>query len=71
MIGVPHEKWGESLKAFIVTGGAVLDAEAVAAFCEPLIARMKIPQDVETIDVIPRNAGGKVLKTELRARAAS
>ncbi len=71
VIGVPHEKWGESLKAFIVTGGAVLDAEAVAAFCEPLIARMKIPRDVETINAIPRNAGGKVLKTALRAREAS
>ena len=70
IIGVPDEKWGEVLKAFVVLrGGADLSAEALLAFLEPRIARMKLPKHVEFIAQIPRNANGKVLKTALRARA--
>jgi acyl-CoA synthetase (AMP-forming)/AMP-acid ligase II len=69
VIGVPHEKWGESLKAFVVLrGGGALDEDAVAEFCEGRISGMKIPRAVEVIDAIPRNPTGKVLKTELRRR---
>jgi len=70
VIGVPDEKWGERLKAFVVrTPGAALDADGVEAFCEGRISRMKVPRDVEFTDAIPRNAGGKVLKTALRERS--
>jgi long-chain acyl-CoA synthetase len=68
VIGVPDEKWGESLKAFVVSGGATLDAEQLIGFCEAKISRMKTPRVFEVIDAIPRNATGKVLKTELRKR---
>ncbi len=69
VIGVPHEKWGESLKAFIVTqDDQRLDADEIANFCSQSISRMKIPRSVEQLEVIPRNASGKVLKTDLRAR---
>lgn len=69
VIGVPDEKWGESLKAFVVLrGGASVDAEGIAEFCDGRISRMKIPGTVEVIDAIPRNATGKVLKTDLRQR---
>ncbi len=67
VIGVPDEKWGESLKAFIVSDSAP-DAEQLIAFCEAKISRMKTPRVFELLDVIPRNATGKVLKTELRKR---
>ena len=70
VIGVPDEKWGESLKAYVVTkSGASANKEALMEFCESKIARMKIPRIIDFIDVIPRNATGKVLKTELRKRA--
>ena len=65
VIGVPDEKWGERLKAFLVTG-AEIDAEAIAEWCDGKISAMKIPKDVAIIDVLPRNASGKVLKTDLR-----
>jgi len=71
VIGVPDEKWGESLKAFVVMksgAGATIDRVAVEEFCDGRISRMKIPKAVEVIDTIPRNATGKVLKTELRKR---
>ena len=69
VIGVPDEKWGESLKAFIVKPKeSSLDEDALVEFCEGLISRLKTPRQFEFIDVIPRNATGKVLKTELRQR---
>ncbi|MDJ0927843.1 MAG: class I adenylate-forming enzyme family protein [Gammaproteobacteria bacterium] len=70
VVGVPDEKWGERLKAFIVTsGGTELSLEHIDQFCEGQISRMKTPREVELITQIPRNANGKVLKTELRKRA--
>ncbi len=69
VIGVPDEKWGESLKAFVVKpDDSSLDEDALIEFCEGRISRMKTPRHVEFIDVIPRNATGKVLKTDLRQR---
>lgn len=69
VIGVPDERWGERLKAFVVGDPAAgLDAAGIEAFCDGRISRMKTPKEVEFIDVIPRNANGKVLKTELRKR---
>lgn len=68
VVGVPDEKWGEKVKAFIVTRpGEVLTAEAVLAFCEDRISAIKAPKEVAFIERIPRNANGKVLKTALRA----
>jgi len=66
VIGVPDDKWGESLKAFVV--GDVADPAELESFCAEHISRMKTPREFEFIDVIPRNATGKVLKTELRSR---
>ncbi|MBM4196263.1 MAG: long-chain fatty acid--CoA ligase [Gammaproteobacteria bacterium] len=67
IVGVPDDKWGERLKAFVVKrAGAELTAAGVTAFCEGRISAMKTPKDVAFIDAIPRNANGKVLKTSLR-----
>ncbi len=67
VIGVPDEKWGERLKAFIVAApGASLDETAIAEWCEGKISGMKIPKDLSFISTLPRNASGKVLKTDLR-----
>ncbi len=70
VIGVPDEKWGERLKAYIVpASGSSVDQETIEAFCAERISRMKTPREVECIEQIPRNANGKVLKTELRRRS--
>ena len=69
LIGVPDERWGEVLKAFVVRrSGSGIDEAALTAFLEGKISRMKQPKYVEFIEQIPRNASGKVLKTALRAR---
>ncbi len=67
IIGVPDARWGETGKAIIVLKpNATLDEATVIAHCLKHLAKFKIPQSVEFIDVLPRNATGKVLKRSLR-----
>ncbi len=67
VIGVPDEKWGEALLAFVVMeDGVSLDSEALIAFCRDSLAGYKIPRHYQAIEVLPRNATGKVLKRTLR-----
>ena len=69
VIGTPDERLGEVGTAFIVTRpDAALDADAVIAHCRAHLANFKVPRHVVAIDTLPRNAGGKVLKRDLRDR---
>ena len=71
VIGVPDERLGEVARAYLVLApGAVLDEAAVIAWCRSNMANYKVPRTVRFLDAFPLNAGGKVLKTELRALAA-
>jgi acyl-CoA synthetase (AMP-forming)/AMP-acid ligase II len=67
VIGVPSERWGETPKAIVVVReGHVLDAESVIEFARTRLARYKCPSSVDFVEVLPRNASGKVLKKDLR-----
>ncbi len=67
VIGVPDERMGEVGKAYVVARpGAEVDAEAIVAFARERLANYKAPRLLEFIEVLPRNAGGKVLKNDLR-----
>ncbi|HEX3841518.1 MAG TPA: long-chain-fatty-acid--CoA ligase [Acidimicrobiales bacterium] len=71
VIGVPDDKWGETVKAIVVRSPeAGIDDEAVVedilAFSRERLAHYKCPTSVDFIDVLPRNPSGKVLKRELR-----
>jgi fatty-acyl-CoA synthase len=67
VIGVPDEKWGQRLRAFVVCEtGAKLSAEGLQDHVREHLARFKVPRDIIFIDTLPRNATGKVLKRVLR-----
>ena len=67
VIGVPDPNWGESVKAFVVMKpGKQLTEQEVIGYCQQHISSYKKPRIVEFIDVLPRNASGKILKTVLR-----
>jgi fatty-acyl-CoA synthase len=67
VIGVPDERWGECGMAILVLKpDCVLAADAIIAHCAANLAKFKVPRHVALINVLPRNAAGKVLKRELR-----
>lgn len=69
VIGVPDEKWGESIKAMVsLREGRKATEEEIINFCKQYLASFKKPKSVEFIDAIPKNAYGKVLKRELREK---
>lgn len=67
VIGVPDARWGESGLAVVVPrDAAAFDAAEIIRFCDDKLARYKIPKRAVAVDELPRNAGGKVLKRQLR-----
>lgn len=69
VIGVPSEKWGEEVKALVVTSQPRKITEfSVICWAKRQIAGFKVPKTVEFIDQLPRNASGKILKRELRRK---
>jgi fatty-acyl-CoA synthase len=68
VVGRQDATWGEIPVAFIVASDQAIDAEMLGAALGPRLARYKHPRLVITVDALPRNAMGKVMKHELRAR---
>jgi fatty-acyl-CoA synthase len=67
VIGVPDDRWGETIKALVVVaeGQTVTQAEIIA-WCKERMARFKAPTSVDFVADIPRTATGKVQKFKLR-----
>ena len=71
VIGVPDQRMGEVARAYVVsTADAQLDEAGVIQWCRDNMANYKVPRSVRFLDEFPMNAGGKVLKNELRQLAA-
>jgi acyl-CoA synthetase (AMP-forming)/AMP-acid ligase II len=67
VIGVPHPRWVETPLAVVVTvGGSAIDEAELIAHCLGRLTGFKRPSAVVFASSLPRNAGGKVLKRELR-----
>lgn len=67
VIGIPHDKWGEVPKAFLVLRPeARLTVEEVITYCRTRLAGYKVPKIVEIRTSLPHSAAGKILKRELR-----
>jgi len=69
VIGVPSEKWGETVKALVVLAqGRSADEAELIAHCKGRLAGYKAPTSVEFQEAIPRTATGKVQKFKLRSQ---
>jgi long-chain acyl-CoA synthetase len=67
VVGVPHERHGEEVKAFVVLKeGAELTEDALMAWSKSMMADYKYPRQIVFRDTLPMNATGKILKRELR-----
>jgi fatty-acyl-CoA synthase len=68
VIGVPDERYGEELMAWVRlrAGAPELTAEALREFCDGKLAHYKIPRYVHVVDEFPMTVTGKIRKVEMR-----
>jgi acyl-CoA synthetase (AMP-forming)/AMP-acid ligase II len=72
VVGTPDGRLGEVGRAVVVLRpGREVDADALIAWCRERLANFKVPRTVEFVPALPRNAGGKVLKSVLRGRGSA
>ena len=70
VIGVPDERYGEELMAWVIArAGAALTEQDVREFCRGKIAHFKIPRYVKFVDAFPMTVTGKVQKFKMRESA--
>jgi long-chain acyl-CoA synthetase len=69
VIGVPDEKWGESVKAVLVLKeGMKVSEQEIIEFCKERLASYKKPKSVEFWDTVPKTTTGKIKKNEIREK---
>ena len=69
VLGLPHERWGEAVTAVAaLREGATLSLDKLREFAKDRLAGYKIPLRLETVEALPRNPAGKILKYQLRDR---
>ena len=72
IVGLPHEKWGESPYAFVVLrDGEQASEEEIIAFARGRLAHFKAPHGVSFVTELPKTATGKIQKYVLRGGAAN
>jgi acyl-CoA synthetase (AMP-forming)/AMP-acid ligase II len=72
VVGSPHPVLGEDVVAFVVVHpDAEVDGDALRCYALTRLAGYKVPRTYFFVDELPRNATGKVVKTELRTRQAA
>jgi acyl-CoA synthetase (AMP-forming)/AMP-acid ligase II len=66
VIGVPDERFGQRLAAFVVAQpGSTIDVPELREYLKGRVSRFEQPRDINVVDSIPRNPAGKVLRKEL------
>ena len=65
VVGTPSEEFGEDLVAFVVPNGQAPASEELIDFCRGALAPYKVPRKITFLPELPKNSGGKVLKSTL------
>lgn len=69
VIGVPHDKWGESIKAVVALKEGMHASEAeLIEYCKGKIADYKIPKSVDFVEALPKGAAEKILRKEVKEK---
>jgi acyl-CoA synthetase (AMP-forming)/AMP-acid ligase II len=69
VIGVPHEEWGEAVKAIVVldpAASATVGEADLIEFCKTRLAGYKKPRTIDFVKDLPKNAAGKIDKAQLK-----
>ncbi|TWS24922.1 long-chain fatty acid--CoA ligase [Tsukamurella sputi] len=68
VVGVPHERWGEAVTAFVVSApSGRADGDALLAYAKENLAGFKAPKEIVFVDALPKTATGKIQKNLVRA----
>ena len=68
VVGIPHEVLGEDIAAYVVLrAGAMVSTTELQVFAGERLADYKVPRQINYLPALPRNPGGKVLKSRLDA----
>ncbi|MCG3753998.1 class I adenylate-forming enzyme family protein [Amycolatopsis sp. Poz14] len=67
VVGVPDERWGESVKAVVVRDGHRVATEDIDQVCRERIAAYKRPRSVDFVDALPKTGSGKIQRHRIRA----
>jgi acyl-coenzyme A synthetase/AMP-(fatty) acid ligase len=69
VVGVADARLGEVAKAYVIPAhGREPSERQLVDWCRERLANFKVPRSIEIVEALPRNASGKVLRRELRAR---
>jgi long-chain acyl-CoA synthetase len=71
VVGVPDQKTGESVRAYVIADDPPPSAAEVIAHCREHLAAYKVPRSVEFRDELPKSLIGKVLRKDLRGEDAT
>ncbi|NJM41300.1 MAG: long-chain fatty acid--CoA ligase [Anaerolineae bacterium] len=72
VVGVPHEVYGEEIKAYVIRKkDAQLSESELIEWCKDTMASYKYPRQIEFRDSLPMTATGKILKRELQQRSST
>lgn len=67
VIGVPDERLGQSIKAFVVLGnGVTMTAKEIQRGCAARLENFMVPQQIEFVTELPKTTTGKISKKDLR-----
>lgn len=66
VIGIPDDKWGESIVAYVVPNGrGEIDKDELITLCQNHLASFKKPKEIHVVEALPKSSYGKILKREL------